>query len=1135
MDRSEHLVLRRSSKRGVLCALCFLGIFLHLSLELLVPATAAAASHDAPGLRWRTHRTERFLIHYPVSTGSVDDPLAVNGGRVALRIGTHAEQLFEGYQKLLEKSPALPVHIVVDAHLDQARAFAIPEGRRIELTSHPGPFQFFRSRGDWLRESIAHELAHLFLQAAGAALPPAVAAELEVNAPDRAVFSGLGTGALHPEVQVSAYVPFLDGAPLFWLEGGAEYLAGQLGANRWDAQRDMLLRMSHLEALLLGPEALKANLGRRGLDGERLYNQGYAFLLFFRERYGEEAFVRLLTTAAKRPRMNWLNVFEEGQGISFQLLSARFKEWLESRYPAPPAARKYTVGEELDMAIRPWRTDDQEQRRRWMAQPVELRRAQREEPSVLQAHPTWSPDQRFLAFWENGLVVRSIAEELWPTFGGRALNPTSDRLELGRRERRKASLPGLPEYPVAWAPDGKRLVVVADANWRPRGGGQQLPRDWTALFMINVTETGKDPVSLNPAAPGLPLPNTYRAVDPAWSPNGQWITFVRQVDGTSNLWLMKPDGSEARALTGFKDGTELAHPAWSPDSKRIVMEMFRQNQRDLWILDVENLSLEPVMLDPESQLQPHWAKDNTIYFSADNGGIYNIFNYDPSTLEVKQITDVPGGAFMPHVTPSGNLTYVAYDGYATRIYGLRAELQASLTADNTSFFVDPTLARSVLLGAHEAPTAEGLPYSPVRGNPPWQVIPTLSLNEYELAAGGRLRLYEPLGHHALELHLLAGDGLRGGLDYGLQRGSTHFGMGAQLARMGRPVAVLVDEGQGPETLNVRRQRRLGVLSTELMRGTDAFRLGLQGSLRRLDYQDRLDGLSWQPLHIAWSLGPLLQLSTFSQDGTHGLYGVDPQGGLSAQVRYQLRSASAWDPLTSGLVTDAGEVLRPGLHHRFEMRLRQALPTPWSARQTLDWSLNVGLISQNVSWWDELKAGGGPTGVETGLLAGMDGAVPFSGYSYNSLSGESLGVFSLAWRTPLVTQWRKSLGPMVLDSLYAQLGGTVGNVWGYREGSDGQAERELLLLEPSSRNQGSDGTARLLSELGVELRMGAALFNRYRWNGRLHVGYALQTVTGVGDVNQDNQFPGLYGELLPEAGGEQNPSGLRFELGLGAGF
>lgn len=1135
MERGENRVLRLILRRAAWKALCCFGLLLSVSLGLMAPALSEAAGHDAPGLRWRTHRTERFLIHYPVSTGSVDDPLAVNGGRVALRIGSHAEQLFEGYQKLLEKTPPLPLHIVVDAQLDQARAFAFPEGRRIELTSHPGEFQFFRGRGDWLRESIAHELAHLFLQAAGGALPPAVAAELELHAPDRALLSSRAPAALHPEVHASAYVPFLDGAPLFWLEGGAEYLAGQLGANRWDPQRDMLLRMSHLEALLLGPEALKANLGRRGLDGERLYNQGYAFLLFFRERYGEEAFSRLLATAAKRPRLNWLNVFEEGQGISFQLLSARFKEWLDSRYPTPAAARRFIVGEELDMAIRPWRTDDQEQRRRWLAQPVELRRAQREEPSVLQAHPQWSPDQRFLAYWENGLVVRSIAEELWPAFGGRALNPTSDRLELGRRERRKATLPGLPNYPVAWAPDGKRVLVVADANWRPRGGGNQIPRRWTALYMIQVTETGKDPVSLSPAAPGLPLPNTYRAVDPAWSPNGQWITFVRQLDGTSNLWLMKPDGSEARALTGFKDGTELAHPAWSPDSKRIVLEMFRQNQRDLWILDVENLSLEPVMLDPASQLQPHWAKDNTIYFSADNGGIFNIFNFDPSTLEVKQLTDVPGGAFMPHVTPSGNLTYVAYDGYATRLYGLRADQQASLPADNTSFFVDPTLARSVLLGAHEAPTAEGVSYSALRGNPPWQVIPTLALTEYELAAGGRLKLYEPLGRHALELQLLAGDGLRGGLDYGLRRGDFRLGLNAHMGRLGRPAEVSVDEGAGPQLLSVRRQRRLGVLSASLRRGAESFQLGLEGGLRRLDYQDRLDGISWQPLHLALSVAPLLHISTFSQEGPHGLHGVDPQGGFSAQVRYQLRSSSAWDPLTSGLVTDAGEVLRPGVHHRLEVRLRQALPTPWSSQQTLDWSLSMGYINQNVSWWDELRAGGGPTGVETGLLDGMDAPVAFPGYSYYSLSGESLGIFSLAWRAPLITQWRKSVGPMVLDSLYAQVGGTVGNVWGYRAGSNGEIERELMLLATSSRNQGSDGSSRLLSELGVELRMGAALFNRYRWNGRLHLGYALNPVTGVGDVNQDNQFPGLYGELLPEAGGEQNPAGLRIELGLGAGF
>jgi TolB protein len=81
---------------------------------------------------------------------------------------------------------------------------------------------------------------------------------------------------------------------------------------------------------------------------------------------------------------------------------------------------------------------------------------------------------------------------------------------------------------------------------------------------------------------------------PAWSPDGEWIAFGRKLPRTQNgrqLWLMRPDGSEARALT---DDPAVQHgpPHWSPDGRYLLFQRYRLLEPgslpEICILDVEN-------------------------------------------------------------------------------------------------------------------------------------------------------------------------------------------------------------------------------------------------------------------------------------------------------------------------------------------------------------------------------------------------------------------------------------------------------------------------------------------------------------------------------------------------------------------
>jgi len=72
----------------------------------------------------------------------------------------------------------------------------------------------------------------------------------------------------------------------------------------------------------------------------------------------------------------------------------------------------------------------------------------------------------------------------------------------------------------------------------------------------------------------------YSDTSPAWSPDGQWIAWTSQRQAGGEIWLMKPDGSGAHALT-LGD-----YPSWSPDSRRIAFARSVSNTVLLFAIDI---------------------------------------------------------------------------------------------------------------------------------------------------------------------------------------------------------------------------------------------------------------------------------------------------------------------------------------------------------------------------------------------------------------------------------------------------------------------------------------------------------------------------------------------------------------------
>ncbi|NNF58158.1 MAG: hypothetical protein HKN04_07935 [Rhodothermaceae bacterium] len=175
--------------------------------------------------------------------------------------------------------------------------------------------------------------------------------------------------------------------------------------------------------------------------------------------------------------------------------------------------------------------------------PLQLTRTDADEFS-----PAWSQDGAQLAFARCSGGGCSIF--VVPAFGG--------------RERRIADLRPLHVRDLVWSPDGRTLAL--SARREPRG----------AFGLILLPLGTREPLRLtdSPASPPGDL-------DPAWSPDGQYLAFVRTtVDGRQDVCLVPREGGEVQRLAREQQG--VTGLDWTADGRSVVYAANRQGASGLW-------------------------------------------------------------------------------------------------------------------------------------------------------------------------------------------------------------------------------------------------------------------------------------------------------------------------------------------------------------------------------------------------------------------------------------------------------------------------------------------------------------------------------------------------------------------------
>ena len=71
---------------------------------------------------------------------------------------------------------------------------------------------------------------------------------------------------------------------------------------------------------------------------------------------------------------------------------------------------------------------------------------------------------------------------------------------------------------------------------------------------------------------------------PAFSPDGTWITYVSDRSGGDNVWIARADGSGARRISAEDEGAIRTSPEWSADGKSVFVSRYRirLDRYELW-------------------------------------------------------------------------------------------------------------------------------------------------------------------------------------------------------------------------------------------------------------------------------------------------------------------------------------------------------------------------------------------------------------------------------------------------------------------------------------------------------------------------------------------------------------------------
>jgi Tol biopolymer transport system component/serine/threonine protein kinase len=96
-----------------------------------------------------------------------------------------------------------------------------------------------------------------------------------------------------------------------------------------------------------------------------------------------------------------------------------------------------------------------------------------------------------------------------------------------------------------------------------------------------------------------------KAIEPAWSPDGNFIVFVRTTGNNRHIYVVDANSNGATVTDLTKVGLNF-DPAWSPDSRWILFATTRDGNSEIYTMDFAGRFLTNLTNNPAEDKMPSW-------------------------------------------------------------------------------------------------------------------------------------------------------------------------------------------------------------------------------------------------------------------------------------------------------------------------------------------------------------------------------------------------------------------------------------------------------------------------------------------------------------------------------------------------
>ncbi len=172
-----------------------------------------------------------------------------------------------------------------------------------------------------------------------------------------------------------------------------------------------------------------------------------------------------------------------------------------------------------------------------------------------------------------------------------------------------------------------------------------------------------------------------------------WLLYPTNRTGSSNLFLLSPDGSKAINLC--KDDNQYIFPALSPDERTIAFTSDRNGNFDIYLMDCEGNQVRQLTQDGGENRAPTWSPDGRrIAFTSSRDKNYEIYAMNADGSEPVNLTRNDGHDADPAWSPDGKRIAFAsrrhgYSGFRVFVMDADGANQHAVSPTNSPGYVYP--------------------------------------------------------------------------------------------------------------------------------------------------------------------------------------------------------------------------------------------------------------------------------------------------------------------------------------------------------------------------------------------------------------------------------------------------------------